>query len=98
MWATRGICKVMDLHKEGKLVSFEELTNKYDIPRTHFFKYLQLRSFVYAKMHSYIQPPLSKLENLAVNKCTGKGQISLLYNILVKKIIKTLLSIGKLNG
>lgn len=84
LWATKGICKVMDLYKEGKLVSFEELRNEYDIPQTHFFKYLQLRSFVYARTHSYTQPPLSILENLAVNNCTGKGQISLIYNILVK--------------
>lgn len=78
MWATKGICKVMDLYKESKLASFEELRNEYDIPRTHLFKYLQLRSFVYAQTHSYIQPRLSLLENLAVNNCTGKGQISLL--------------------
>lgn len=84
MWATKGICKVMDLYKESKLASFEELRNEYDIPRTHLFKYLQLRSFVYAQTHSYIQPRLFMLENLAVNNCTGKGQISLLYNILVK--------------
>lgn len=84
MWATRGICKIMDLYKEGKLVSFEELRNEYDIPRTHLFKYLQIRSYIYAQMHSYLQPPLSTLENLAVNNCIGRGQISLLYNILVK--------------
>lgn len=75
----------MDLYKESKLASFEELRIEYDIPRTHLFKYLQLRSFVYAQTHSYIQPPLSILENLAVNNCTSKGQISLLYGIHISE-------------
>lgn len=84
MWATKGIYKIMDLYKENELVPFEELKNKYGIPRTNLFKYLQLRSFIYSQTHSNTQPPLSILENLAVNKCIGKGQISLLYKILVK--------------
>ena len=41
-------------------------------------------SFIYAKTHSVTQPPLSILEDLAVNNCMGRGQISLLYTILVK--------------
>lgn len=84
MWATKGIHKVMDLNKEGKLASFEELRNEYDIPWAHLFKYLQLRSFVYAQTHPCTQPPLSILENFAVKNCTGKGQISLLYDSVVK--------------
>jgi len=72
MWATKGICKVMDLYKEGKLASFEELRYEYDIPRTHLFKYLQLRSFVYAQMRSYSQPPLSLLENLGLTSGYGE--------------------------
>ena len=44
MWESKGICKVMDLYKESKLASFEELRIEYDIPRTHLFKYSQLRS------------------------------------------------------
>ena len=63
MWASKGICKVMDLYKERKLASFEELRIEYDIPRTHLFKYLQLRSFVYAQTHPYIQPTLPISEN-----------------------------------
>ncbi len=84
MWTTKGIYKILDLYKENKLMSFEELENEYGIHWTHFFKYLQLRSFIYAKTHSVTQPPLSILENLAVSNCIGRGQISLLYSILVK--------------
>lgn len=43
----------------------------------------QLRSFIYAQTH-YIQFPASILENLAVNNCGGIGQISLIYNVLVR--------------
>ncbi len=65
----------MDLYNENKLLSFEELKNKSDIPRTHLFKYLQLRFFIYANAHSNIQPPLSISENLALNNCFGRGRL-----------------------
>lgn len=56
-----------------------------DIPLTHFFKCLQLSSFVYAQTHSYKQPQFLILESLAVDNCTGKGSIFILYNTGVKK-------------
>lgn len=42
IWANKGVGKVQDLYKEGIFILFEELLTKYDIPRKHFFKYIQL--------------------------------------------------------
>lgn len=39
IWANKGLRKVQDLYRESIVMSFEELTAKYDIPSEHFFLY-----------------------------------------------------------
>ncbi len=45
-WADRGITKISDLYDDSTIISFEALKNRHDIPLKHFFKYLQLRSYI----------------------------------------------------
>ena len=40
-------------------MSFGQLVNKYAIHRKHYFKYLQLRSFILAQIHSIEAIPVS---------------------------------------
>ena len=50
IWAEKGIRQWRDVFdKRENLYSFDELVTKYNLPRTHFFKYLQLRSFIRVK-------------------------------------------------
>lgn len=82
MWANRGINKISDLYDDNKLMTFEMLRNKHHIPSTHFFKYLQLRSYISkAQNHSLLCPPLSKLETIIVHHSSGHGQVSLIYDL-----------------
>ena len=82
MWANRGINKISDLYDDNKLMTFEMLRNKPHIPSTHFFKYLQLRSYISkAQNHSLLCPPLSKLETIIVHHSSGHGQVSLIYDL-----------------
>lgn len=63
----KGVGQLKDMFgsDNGKFLSCEELVSKYDIPRKHFFKYLQLRSFVGANQDRLmLAPPLSILENV----------------------------------
>ncbi len=46
LWAEKGIRNIKDLYLEDKLMSFQELITKFDIPRNHFYRYLQIRSFM----------------------------------------------------
>lgn len=52
----------------------------------HLYNYESHLSFEELKQptNKFTQPPLSIKENLSVNNCIGRGQIFLLYNILVK--------------
>lgn len=82
-WIDLGISKMKDLFNDHTLMSFQQLVDKYNLPRKHFFKYLQIRSFIHAQSKTYATPPLSQLEQYTVNHLQGRGQLSKLYNILL---------------
>lgn len=46
VWSQKGLTTLHDLFDGNILMSFDQLTNKYNIPRQDFFRYLQLRDFV----------------------------------------------------
>ncbi len=55
-WMDKGISKIADLYSEGTLMSFQQLIDKYNLPRKHFFKYLQIRSFIYSQIKTTSVP------------------------------------------
>lgn len=85
IWAAQGIAKVADLYDDsGTLMTFEDLKSKYDIPTKHFFKYLQLRSFIFSRRkNSLALPSLSSLEDCTLRLLHSRGQISFLYKLFV---------------
>ena len=84
LWATKGLRKIQDLYKKEVLMSFEELSIKYDIPRNHFFKYLQLRSYISAaQRHSLSKTKRSSLGVAIKGNGQEKGLISFWYDFLV---------------
>lgn len=65
------------------MYSFEDLQIINNIPRNHFFKYLQIRSYILKKHQSARRPPLSNLEKAIMDNLQGRGQVSLLYHFFV---------------
>lgn len=45
-WFNKGIKTINDLYIENSFASFSQLSQTYDLLKTHFFCYLQIRSFV----------------------------------------------------
>lgn len=84
MWADRSEKQIKDIYgKNGNILTFEELIRKYNIPRKHFFKYLQLRSFIRANQNKYMScPSLTLLEKTLLKNPFGKGIISEFYDLL----------------
>ena len=80
-WSQKGIRRIMDLYDSDTLMPFNELKDKFKIPQTHFFKYLQLRSFIICKFKNSSICPLTVLEQFVLQHQHSKGQISSLYNI-----------------
>lgn len=85
LWAEKGIGTISDLYFEGTLLRFDQLCQKYGIPQKHFFKYLQLRSFITSKHNSFMAtPPLSIIEETVINNLNGNKHISRFYNLLAE--------------
>lgn len=86
LWSAKGLAKVSDLFIGRVFMSFTELKNKHDIPTKHFYKYLQVRSFILSKQQNNLDlPPLSSLEDIIVNHLYNRGQVSLIYSLFVDK-------------
>jgi len=49
IWALMGINKMYDLFEGSTLVSIEQIQKKYNLPKHHFFRYLQVWDFVTKK-------------------------------------------------
>lgn len=45
-WARKGILTLRDLYIDNNFATFPQLTEKYDLPASHFFRYLQIRNYV----------------------------------------------------
>ncbi len=46
LWKEKGIISFQDLFLNGTFVDFESLSHEHDLPRTNFFRYLQVCSFI----------------------------------------------------
>ncbi len=59
---------------------FNKLRDKFGIPKTHFFKYLQVCSYIRVKQHySMSIPLLTELEQFMFNEELSTNKITLLY-------------------
>lgn len=83
-WMLKGISQIKDLYEEGSLMSFQLMVKYYGLPQNHFFKYLQVRSFVYSQMKTYTEPPLSTIENYTLKHLNSRGNLSSFYNLLLE--------------
>ena len=46
IWYNAGIKQFQDLYYNGTFVSFQYRCDSFNIPRTHFFRFLQIRNFI----------------------------------------------------
>ena len=83
IWANKGLNKIADLFNNKILMSFEELKQKYDIQPKHFFKYLQIRSYIFKLQKSLSLPTLSSIEEIATNQHSKRGLTSCFYAIIM---------------
>lgn len=82
-WAQRGLIKLSNMYDEGNCMSFEQLRLKYNIPRTHFFRFLQLRSFLSSSTSQFPSlPPDSFTDSLLSLNPNAKQVIGTVYSLL----------------
>ncbi len=56
-WQMKGLSMVENLYEGGTLMTFQQLVTKYNLPKKHFFKYLQIRSYIYSRIKAYSKTP-----------------------------------------
>ena len=61
-WSRKGVVSLSDLYIDGNFASFEQLVQKYNIPKSNFFRYLQLRNFVVLNSDCFPSCPPSSLD------------------------------------
>ena len=82
-WSRNGIRTVRDLYESNIFSSFQMLRDKYALPGSDLFRYLQVRHFVQSRFPSFPQaPPKQSWENCLVVSPNQKGSISRLYDLL----------------
>ena len=81
VWAGKGCKRVKDLFEGGVFMSFEQLVDAYGLPRSHFFRYLQVRDFVKKYFDSF---PRLRSDGYLVEWLEGvpnqRGMVSMTYN------------------
>ncbi|KAG7519555.1 hypothetical protein JOB18_011322 [Solea senegalensis] len=90
-WSDHGLNYLHQLVKDDNLKTFEQLKNEFDLPRTDFFRYLQLRSFLmtHKDWGKLIRP--TPIEKFLISQISHGDRkiISKLYNIFLLTNVHT---------
>lgn len=82
LWFRRGIVNINDLFHENTFVTFSYLSEKFNLPKTHFFRYLQTREFIRNKFsHFPHEPPKQEIDKILDIK-VSKGVVANIYKII----------------
>ena len=82
-WTNFGIHNFKDLYINNVFATFQQLSDKFSLPKQHFFRYLQVRSFVHGTFPSFPNLPSDLTLDSKVFLTpipTLKGSISYIYN------------------
>ena len=80
-WSNFGIHNFKDLYINNVFATFQQLSDKFSLPKQHFFRYLQVRSFVHGTFPSFPNLPSDlTLDSFLTPIPTLKGSISYIYN------------------
>lgn len=86
-WKQKGIVALKDLYINKHFASFTQLQQKFSLPATHFFRYLQVRNYVRQNIDNFENlPEESKVHNLLLGAADSKGLISNFVKIFSEQV------------
>lgn len=77
IWRELGICNIGDLYIKGTFAFFQQRQERYNLPRNHFFRYLQIRDYVRVHLPNFENARPDKLDGCLRLFCRVRT-----YNIL----------------
>lgn len=82
-WEQQGVHYLRDICNDSGLLPFPDLQKSFNLPRSSFFFYLQLRSALKAQGVPWQSPlPIHPMRKLLTSQSSTKGMVSRLYNFL----------------
>ncbi|XP_059843193.1 uncharacterized protein fam185a isoform X1 [Hypanus sabinus] len=85
IWKRKGIKCFRDLFFEGSLMSFDQLSNKFELPKSNFFRYLQIRNFLHKILPSFPNSTSTDLLGMIFTlNPYQKGLVTFIYNMIMK--------------
>ncbi len=60
-WREKVLVPIEDLYECGRFASFSILKEKFELPQTHFFRYLQIRHYVQSKIPNFETLPQKRV-------------------------------------
>ena len=95
-WYEKGVSVLGDLYQGTNLKSFEELRIEFDLPRNHFWRYLQLRDLLRGTFGSLNSAPL-KVETVEVIfKIFGLGHEASAYYAMLLEVSDKSMIVSKI--
>lgn len=89
-WREKGLSLLKHFYIDGRLVSFQQLRDQYNLPNSHFFRFLQIRHFLRASVPNYDSiPQNATLDSFLSVEPYSKGAVSHLYRVLLSLIVPT---------
>ncbi len=83
-WQRLGICRFKDLFIDNMFLPFEHLSRNFNLPNSHFFRYLQIRDFLRRQIPNFPVGPDSNIaDSLLCLHPSHKGLISVIYSKLL---------------
>ena len=87
-WSRKGLKVYSQMITNNIIDSFETLVDKFNISNNHFFKYLQIRSYLIKQQRDQGQRTHELMDFLSKNINSEKSKISKLYKIMQEIKIK----------
>lgn len=90
-WEEKGLATLKDLYSNNSFMSFQQIREKYNIPNTHFFRYLQIRSFMSSNTSDFPSLPTESLLDIILKNCPlSKNNIVLIYSLISSQNLTSL--------
>lgn len=86
-WFDKGITTFRDLYDCGIFVSFTALSEKFDLPKSHLFRYFQIRHFIRNQNPKFpSRPPETLIDSLLALGPEQKRLISSIYLLIASAV------------
>lgn len=84
LWENAGIKTLKDLFEADGMMSFDQLRLKYNLPPTHFFRFLQVGSFIQNRTGHTFNLEMSPIEKRLNNTSSNRFIVKRCYEALYK--------------